>query len=250
MVFKMIIKTCESCKDFETKLSQEPCLGCFGSRGYPRWQSNKMSEFTLPDFGIEGVISIKEWCDNLKDVVSPNEEEKKDMSKNKCKHCERTMCKKLEEKCFAKDRNECIYFESKKSKKTNMEKIAKMLGVEICEEFDILSGVHTLSFGPWHFDKDGLYDGSGESRNLIIGHILSGVYTIQKLPPKPWKPKNGEPYHYLDPNGKSWPTTFFKVSSYDYAMYNAGNCFKTSEEITPEIIKRILAEMKGPYDNE
>ena len=79
-----------------------------------------------------------------------------------------------------------------------------------------------------------------------ITQILRGVIEIEKLP---WKPKEGECYYAVLHNGS---IDFFRWGSKwpHYYCYNSGNCFRTKEEITPEIKQRILSEMKGKYEND
>jgi len=122
--------------------------------------------------------------------------------------------------------------------------IAKMLGVEIGEEFNILSNNFNLAFGPWKLVENNLVNSQKDSNNAIIGHLITGRYTIQKLP---WKPKHGDIFYYVNELGN---IEWYKMSSHsaEYYFYNANNCFKTSEEITLDIIARVLKEMKGPYD--
>lgn len=134
-----------------------------------------------------------------------------------------------------------------KPDKSNAEKIAEMLGVEIGESFNVIG--RGLGWNPHYFSKEGkLIDCGGLTRSDRFLGIISGEYTIEKLPPEPWKPKVGERYNTILGSGAIL-NSVWSGHSIDYYRFNAGNCFKTKEEITPEIIERILKEMKGKYEN-
>ncbi|MBK5243723.1 MAG: hypothetical protein JJE18_01630 [Eubacteriaceae bacterium] len=136
-----------------------------------------------------------------------------------------------------------------KPKKTNIEKVAKMLGVEIGEEFNICINNIASCYNPYYIGEKGLtvakrdlkaHDGKLEA-------LLLGKHTIQKLPPKPWKPKMGETYIFVASDGTKIPKVW-KSQMEDYMLFNDKNYFKEYNEITPEIIERILKEMKGKYE--
>ena len=139
----------------------------------------------------------------------------------------------------------------KKNKKTNMEKVAKMLGVEIGEEFNITYDNRRAStYDPYFIHSSGVVDKHFNPSDFVLRNLLNGTITIQKIPPKElpqWKPKNHDIYFSIGKSGivTSCVWLGFMV---DYYYYNAGNCFKTKEEITPEIKERILREMKDKYD--
>ena len=125
-----------------------------------------------------------------------------------------------------------------------MPEVLKMLGVEVGEEFNI----EESAMGPYHFDDDYLLINSRgnlmEYANIV--EIMRGVYTIEKLP---WKPNKDDIYFFITESGYITSSQFF-LRTFDYNSYNAGNCFRTAEEITPEIKQRILREMKGKYEND
>lgn len=177
-----------------------------------------------------------------------------------------------------------------KVKKTNMEKVAKMLGVEIGEEFrikesDTPDDGFMINEGIFEFTKDNLIVNKRDPADTVIGCLLIGQYTIRKIPKvtfkdcnpngdiynpvdniiaalrnlagcfineisaKPWKPTRMEGYYYVDCNGVK-NRDCWNGCSIDYCHFNTGNCFKTEEEITPEIIEKILKEMKGKYESQ
>lgn len=74
--------------------------------------------------------------------------------------------------------------------------------------------------------------------------ILTGRYTIVK---KPWKPSRGLRYYYVTPI-KTLDHTVFDSSSYwDVMAYTVGNCFRTKEEITPEVLEETWQKCYGAY---
>jgi len=127
-----------------------------------------------------------------------------------------------------------------------MPKVLEMLGLEVEELFNIIGA----DCNPYLFDEEyNLLDAEYYIRNGFIRGLIIGKYEIEKLP---YKPKSGDVYFIvkhegtdLDRVGCIWVGDYI-----DYYCYNAGNCFRTAEEITDEIKKRILQEMKGKYEND
>jgi hypothetical protein len=125
-----------------------------------------------------------------------------------------------------------------------MPKVLEMLGVEVGEKFD----VKRWSYNPHQFDEDfDLVNKYGNCvSNTVIVELLKGTYEIEKLP---WKPKDDEIYYFICTSGNVLPSTWCGNGA-DYYRFNAGNYFRTAEEITLEIKQRILQEMKGKYEND
>ena len=111
--------------------------------------------------------------------------------------------------------------------------IAKMLGVEIGEEFKI--SIFKLSL--WKFDSDkGLLVKHNEMQDWMEAcaeqymKLLNGFYQIEKLP---FKPKEGEWYCMFMFCGDDFCVASTEFSNYDVQdLTNAycGNCFRTKEE--------------------
>ena len=123
-----------------------------------------------------------------------------------------------------------------------MPEVLKMLGVEVDEPFNIKGG----ECNPYLFNEEyNLIDMEYYVRNGLIRGLIIGSLEIEKLP---WKPKEGCEYYTILSTGIIDRVEFegYKI---DYYNYNAGNCFRTAEEITDEIKQRILHEMKGKYEN-
>ena len=111
-----------------------------------------------------------------------------------------------------------------------MEAVARILGVEMGEEFEIVMPNKNCCVRAF-FRVDGLafveHNVSSEVswKPYVLQHLLTGLYTIKR---KPWKPSIDESYYhvcseYIDRyvwRGDDIDTTFYKI----------GNCYKTHEE--------------------
>lgn len=109
----------------------------------------------------------------------------------------------------------------------HMAEVAKMLGVELGERFDILNSCdHNCSTfyltekGVMN-DKSGYYEGPGMLLNLIYGYC-----TIKR---KPWKPKDDEKYWCVEPDGKITGYCWMNIAGGN-SNYKLGNCYRTREE--------------------
>ena len=104
----------------------------------------------------------------------------------------------------------------------HMSEVAKMLGVEFGEEFEInkQDGVFVLCY-------DGLlHTQSGFMCNELLSSLLFGKYTIKC---KPWKPKEGESYYVVETN-RSIGVEEWWSETMDMNYYKLGNCYRTREE--------------------
>lgn len=121
-----------------------------------------------------------------------------------------------------------------------MAEIAKMLGVEIGEEFEIQypspCSVKTTAM----FTEDGFRIVHTDAvilhpywKEAELNHLLNGTLTIKR---KPWKPKFDEDYYSIGVDGGTehgiWLNDFL-----DYTLYKIGNCYKTVEEARANIGK-------------
>ena len=112
----------------------------------------------------------------------------------------------------------------------HMAEVAKMLGVELGERFDVLNscdhncGTFYLTEKGVMNDKSGYYEGPGMLLNLIYGYC-----TIKR---KPWKPKRGETYWYVEKDGDIWEMEWHpcRYMSDHVNRYKLGNCYRTREE--------------------
>ena len=122
--------------------------------------------------------------------------------------------------------------------KNYMQDVARMLGVELGEEFKIDD-----SNLIYKFFEDGLcfrcIEGwLGADRNLI--DLIKGDSKIVKIP---WQPKSGDEYYYPVCNFKDVSCTNWTYSVCDFAFKEAGMIFRTREECEaaiPELWKKYL----------
>lgn len=101
----------------------------------------------------------------------------------------------------------------------NMEKVAEMLGVKLGERFKINGKVFWL-------DKDGMWNDKEGRCAGILNSLLTGEYTIEKLP---WKPQYSDRYWVIFMN-EHVVRHYWSDDHIDFALYYAGNCFETKEE--------------------
>lgn len=109
--------------------------------------------------------------------------------------------------------------------KNYMEEVAKILGLELFEEFKIKGSSST-----YQLKHDGLWRISeGRSKDSVqLEQILTGELEIIKLP---WKPKKGEPYYTYN-NIPKWSVEkkIWMDSVFDCLAYNAGIVYLTVAE--------------------
>lgn len=109
-----------------------------------------------------------------------------------------------------------------------MADVAKLLGVELGEEFQICgNGEATVKL-----TKDGLEIVTilGKLREhadeMCLARILAGQYAIKR---KPWKPKLDEWFWCVQPNGE-YALVRWRNEYTDLALYKIGNCYRTKQE--------------------
>lgn len=126
--------------------------------------------------------------------------------------------------------------------KNYMQDVAKMLGVELEEEFEI---EETLTKSFYKFTVSGLWskcscNNWGLCENYALIALITGEYHIKKLP---WQPKIGD--RYWSPSADfthSWCSEW-KNTSIDFAFKVADMIFRTKEECEaalPELRKKYL----------
>ena len=126
-----------------------------------------------------------------------------------------------------------------------MPEVAKMLGLEIGEEFDILvNETEMLVHGPYKITDNAIVDYVGCKTKTLLYGLLTGEYTLQK---RPWRPKKGELFWTI--NGKGNVEKYhFLNDMCDLALLNMGNCFptkKAAKAAVPEILEKFEEIKKG-----
>lgn len=127
--------------------------------------------------------------------------------------------------------------------KNYMQDVAKMLGVELGEEFKFRD-LNNIDYHGKITDK-GVYI-HGEVKKdwrydaTVLQEILTGMSKIEKLP---WQPKDGDEYYYPACNFKDIFSTNWSSSVSDFAFKEAGMIFRTREECEaaiPALRKKYL----------
>lgn len=90
-----------------------------------------------------------------------------------------------------------------------MKEVAKMLGLDIDEEFDIMMRENEPSnYNPFKIRERGLVDKDGLLANDYLNNLLIGNFEIIK---KAWKPKKFEEYFYINIDGMLSQDAVFKI---------------------------------------
>ena len=121
----------------------------------------------------------------------------------------------------------------------HMTEVAKLLGVELNEEFEIIFPAPSSCHATAMFTDNGVqvikhnvFD-AYNFQIYLLKNLLTGYYSIKHMP---WKPKYGEAYwcvNILD--GvicNSWADMWM-----DIIYYKLGNCYRTNEEAEANIEK-------------
>lgn len=122
--------------------------------------------------------------------------------------------------------------------KNYMADVAKMLGVELEEEFKIDS-----SYTIYKFYKNGLCFQCGgawlRADNILID-LIKGDSKIVKLP---WQPTKGDEYFKPGRDFTNAVIEIWENTAFDFALKEAGMVFRTKEECEaalPELRKKYL----------
>jgi len=114
----------------------------------------------------------------------------------------------------------------------HMKEVAKMLGVELNENFKVKR--YSGETGPYALDNNRLYYvGNKRSDPKMLQELLNGELEIVKLP---FKPKDGEPYWFwCSPIGGGGEVSkvycrFGGDSLMCRECYMLGNCYRTEQE--------------------
>ena len=136
--------------------------------------------------------------------------------------------------------------------KNYMADIAKMLGVELKEEFMIEDADgYLINTDFYNIIKAGCFrrasdnsKNSGVDNGKLLG-ILQGRFKIRKLP---WKPETNKTYYRPSRKFFNVTTEIWTNNPYDFAFYETGMVFRTKEECEaalPELRKKYLGGDKN-----
>lgn len=137
--------------------------------------------------------------------------------------------------------------------KNYMEDVAKMLGIELDEEFMIENADgHLIDAGFYRLTKVGCYYRTCDSSKMngigdgkFLG-ILQGQFKIRKLP---WQPDAGDEYYYPSFDLKRVSYSRWNNETFDFAYKEAGFIFKTYEECEASLAT-LREKYLGGNDNE
>lgn len=128
--------------------------------------------------------------------------------------------------------------------------IAKMLGVELGEEFKIKDAADWMIF---HFEERGLrvrnVDEKVELSDGVDGalfeRLLDGYLEIVKLP---WRPKEGEDYYTFGSVSERWEAIqqTWTNHPFDLALIDKGWVYRTQEE-AKSALPKVAAEIGVKY---
>ena len=109
-----------------------------------------------------------------------------------------------------------------------MAEVAKLLGVEIGEEFEISNNGNAVV----KLTKSGLEIVSclgpliDNAESVCLRNLLTGGYIIKR---KPWKPKDNDHYYRINECGNVECDEWLSFGE-DIVWYKLGNCYRTKEE--------------------
>lgn len=132
--------------------------------------------------------------------------------------------------------------------------IAKILGVELGEEFKIKDKHgESVSDKTYKFSENALMYFHQEDDNIYrivsrttLCSLLNGNYEIVKLP---WKPKKGDAYYTFEIFRGKWVvrSLWWTGAPCNYALLNKGWVFRTKEE-AEDALTKVAAKMGVEYE--
>ena len=125
--------------------------------------------------------------------------------------------------------------------------IARMLGVEIGEEFKVKGREYIF-----HFVDNGLIayrtDGSALPYENCLAHFLWLINGEEEIVKLPWKPKEGEYYYTFNLSAGKWivRSSWWIDSPNEYALLDKGWVYRSQAEAEAALPK-VAAEMGVEY---
>lgn len=123
--------------------------------------------------------------------------------------------------------------------RNNMEEVAKLFGVELDEEFELVFQPPSTCHATVKLTIDGakvvntnVYD-IFNFKSYLLEHLIKGSYGIKR---KPWKPRFNERYYSVGVDGSTEDGTWLN-DFLDYTLYKIGNCYRTIEEARANRVK-------------
>ena len=125
--------------------------------------------------------------------------------------------------------------------------IARMLGVEIGEEFKVKGREYIF-----HFVDNGLIayrtDGSALPYENCLAHFLWLINGEEEIVKIPWKPKKGDGYYTFEIFRGKWVvrSLWWTGAPCNYALLDKGWVFRTKEE-AEDALPKVAKEMGVEY---
>ena len=111
-----------------------------------------------------------------------------------------------------------------------MAEVAKMLGVEIGEKFEVHGDSHGVFTAKITLDgcwvSIGMKSWEKHNQAAVLRKLLNGEYCIKR---GLWKPTYNEKYYSIGPGGVLEPGVWLN-DFIDVAMLKLGNCYRTVQE--------------------
>lgn len=122
-----------------------------------------------------------------------------------------------------------------------IEQIAKMLGVEVGEKFNI----NDSQMNPYRLEESGLINSINVNCEHAFSSLITGESKLEKIIPyvKPTKVRPDSKYYYINYDGNI-SMQYNQSETFDYAMYALGNMFDTNK-IPQQQIDEIVKKLKG-----
>ena len=123
--------------------------------------------------------------------------------------------------------------------KNYMEEVAKLFGVELDKEFELIYKYDPTFYATVKLTLNGVVViktnvcDTLTFKNKVLEWLLVGDYDIKR---KPWKPKFNEKYYSVGVDGSTEEGTWLS-DFLDYTLYKIGNCYRTAEEARANRIK-------------
>lgn len=135
---------------------------------------------------------------------------------------------------------------------TYWKQFAEMLGLELGEKFELIYDDGTINEDTYKIEEDGFYYKNKQSKDWFaepsttVNKLINGYC---KAVPKPWKPKNSEPYWRYRPQFGNASLSAWLDDGVDFCRWKVGNCFRTKEEAETKG-KEIMEQIQKEYEEE
>ena len=110
-----------------------------------------------------------------------------------------------------------------------MPEVAKMLGVELGEEFIIENADRketvVLAMDGFHVIQPN--NVVGPDHGKLLSKVLQGLYTVKKIP---WEPQEGDMYYILNTRALFIESFMWDNGTFDYLAKNMGIIYRTKAE--------------------